>query len=113
MKYIITESKLNNAIESYIVRTFPQVYKVELREKKVMLGSTKGNPVKNVTVIHIVIDNTEKMGMVELSELKNNIIDNVNSMFSLGWPKYDGDWDFVFDVLVIIPYNNYYNNNIE
>jgi hypothetical protein len=106
MKYIITESKLNNFIERFIRESFPIVYDVSFREKKVALGSTEGVPTMVQTEINIILNNSEnKLNHYELLEMSRGIRDKVSLAFNLDYTKYGSKWDFHVSQIANVPLN--------
>lgn len=107
MKYIITENKINESIETYILRTFPEVMKVHFTKKKVLLGSSAAQPIIEQMVIHVTINNLDgKMKLNDLKDLSKYIWTNLNDMFSLGMDMYASEWDFEFHIATIVTIKN-------
>ena len=101
MKLLITESKSQNLIRAYTLKMFPDVKDVKFTTKRKVLGSTEGSPVKEETVIMIIIDNTKdgfkkKYNDWEIKAVKNKIFQDLNETFSLEVDKYGSDWGFEF-----------------
>jgi len=98
MKYIITESKLNKTIESFIRKTYPEVVSVSFNKKTVWLASE--DRANSVTLISIIVDPHKILeGNISGSfqgydrDIRRNIWNTLNSFFSLGFDKYGSDWD--------------------
>jgi len=100
MRYLITESKLNNAIESFIRKSFPEVVSVTFGKSNIMLGSDENNRIIERTLIKIILDpngvlngNTEESFKSVDRRRAREIRDMVDSFFSLDISKYGSDWD--------------------
>ncbi len=98
MKYLITESKLNNTIESFIRKNYPAVVSVSFDKKKVFLASEDRS--HDVTLISVIIDPYKILGgniktgfKGYNSDMRRDIWNTLNSFFSLGFDKYGSDWD--------------------
>ena len=98
MKFIITESKLNNTIESFIRKTYPEVVSVSFNQKNV-LSAGQGYRVRSVTLISIIVDPHKILdGNISGSfqgydrDIRRNIRNDLK-IFSLGLDKYGSDWD--------------------
>lgn len=98
MKYLITESQINNVIERFLYKKFPEVVNVNFKKKKVMLASTKET--KEVNVIAILIDpynlltSNDFTNIVQysLSDIKKEISDSLEKYFKIDWRQYGSDW---------------------
>jgi len=102
MRYIITENRINNLIEKYILTTYPEVYKVDFEIIKVYLGSD--NKLIDATRIKIIIDNSDNSkNYLVLGALRKQIIENVDNVFGLNWKKYGSGWDFEVNQLCVRP----------
>ena len=103
MKYLITESKFNNTIKTYILKEFNIVHDVYFTTKTVVLGSSEGYPVINRNIINVIIDNSKnEMGYRDLKNIANDIIDSVDSFFNLNFYTYGSEWEFVFGQLAVV-----------
>lgn len=107
MKYLIDENKLTETIESYILKTYPEVAKVYFTKHGVYLGSGEfeNNEDRSIsrTTINIVLDNMDgKYKTHQLREMSKPIRRTVDSMFGLGVEEYGSKWDFHFRQLGII-----------
>ena len=99
MKYLITESKLNKTIESFIRKNYPEVVSVSFDKKPVWLASE--NRAHDVTIIYVIVDPHKILegnisgGFKKYydSDMRRDIWNTVNSFFSLGFDKYGSDWD--------------------
>ena len=98
MKYIITESKLNNTIESFIRKTYPEVVSVSFNQKNV-LSAGQGYRVRSVTLISIIVDphkildgNISGSFRGYDSDIRRNIRNDLK-IFGLELDKYGSDWD--------------------
>lgn len=103
MKYIITESRLNDTIKKFITENFSVVYDVFFSKHNVVLGSTKGEPTIEETRINIIINNSEnKLNIRELEIISQEIRKSVERYFSLDYTKYGSGWDFNIKQLAIV-----------
>ena len=107
MKYIITENKLTETIESYILKNYPEVEKVYFTETKVFLASgdfdNYDDRTISRTIINIVLNNSVGLYKThQLREISKPIRRNVDSMFGLEVEEYGSNWDFKFKQLGII-----------
>ena len=94
MKYIITESRINNLLEKYILERFPMVKNVSFTTKKVQLAgepNSRGEKIIDRNIINLSWD----WGEMEWSPNKTtkSIIVDVNRMFGLNIGEYGSDWD--------------------
>ena len=95
MKYLLTESKINDLIKRFALKSFPEVSDVFFTTKSIMLGSTKGRPVIEQTIINVVINNSNnEITKQQLSKLEQSIVNSINEMFSLEHSNYGSGWDF-------------------
>jgi len=102
MKYLITENRINNLIEQYILSTYPEVFKVYFEIIQVYLGSN--NKLIDTTKINIIIDNSNNSkNYLVLGALRKQIIENVDNVFGLNWKKYGSGWDFEVNQLCVRP----------
>jgi hypothetical protein len=96
MKYIITESKINNMIKDYILKN-QDVIDVDFETKRVHLGSgpnEKGETSveKKVIVIYINnIKNTKNYG--ELKSIKLDVANSLENLFGIDFRTYGSEWD--------------------
>ena len=107
MKYLITENKLTETIETYILKNYPEVAKVYFTKKGVYLSSgyfeNEEDRTISCTTINVVLDNMEgKYKPHQLREMSKPIRRNVESMFGLATEEYGSKWDFHFRQLGII-----------
>ena len=105
MKFLLTESKLKGAIESFIRKTYPEVINVIFETKSVMLGSTDGQPIIRRTTIKVIGDPSDVLSGKPKSEyrlvleFKRSIKENVNNVFGLNIYEYGSEWDIEVFVL--------------
>jgi hypothetical protein len=94
MKYIITESRINNLLEKYILERYPMVKNVFFTTKLVQLAgepNSRGEKIINRNTINIdFIDGKMTHSPTWTSKY---IINDINLMFSLGVGEYGSDWD--------------------
>lgn len=102
MKYLITESKINDLIKKFILEEFPNVYSVKFYPTSVTLGSSEGFPSIVRTEIVVVIDNIDdRLNRSQLWDLRHKIQDSVDKVFGLNTEKYGSEWGFKFFQLSI------------
>jgi hypothetical protein len=97
MKYLITESRINNLIEKYILERFPMVNGVSFTKKKVQLAgepNSRGENIIDRNVINLTWD-WEEMEWSPNKTIKS-ITNDVNDMFELNIGKYGSDWDITY-----------------
>jgi hypothetical protein len=108
MKYLITESKIESTIESFLKSSFDEVVDVKFNKVSRNLAYDEGKRIE-VNIIEILIDpegilkgnfNPKKEHYVG-EDLKIEIWQTINSMFSLNMEKYGSDWDIEFLILSI------------
>ena len=99
MKYLITESRINQTIKQYIESNYDYVVSVSFNKKNV-LSAGQGYRVRSVTLISIIVDPHKILeGNISGSfqgydrDIRRNIWNTLNSFFSLGFDKYGSDWD--------------------
>jgi hypothetical protein len=102
MKYIITESKMNNVIKDFLLRN-PDIIKVEFATKVVGLGSgpnEKGETSVTQKQILVYIDNIEgNKNYGHLREIKIYVRDILKNLFNLDFETYGSEWDLnMFEV---------------
>jgi hypothetical protein len=96
MKYIITESKINNMIKDYILKN-QDVIDVDFETKRVHLGSgpnEKGETSVEQKVIVIYINNiknTKNYG--ELKSIKLDVANSLENLFGIDFRTYGSEWD--------------------
>ena len=97
MKYIITESRINNLIESFILERYPMVKRVRFSTmaKGYIWGygndkvTSEENPIrKNVITVEFIIGKLTQSPVTTLKKIRNDI----NPMFGLDIGKRDSDW---------------------
>jgi hypothetical protein len=98
MKYLITESKLNKTIESFIRKNYPEVVSVSFDKKPTWLaGEDRGH---DVTIIYVIVDphkilegNINGAFKQYDNDIRRDIWKTLNSFFNLEFDKYGSDWD--------------------
>jgi hypothetical protein len=93
--------KLSPLIKKVILSSFPDVMEVDFEEVLSYLGSSPELPEEERTVkkiLIIVTINNLKKGYTwyQLSNLKSQIIEKVESYFNLDWREYGSKWGFEF-----------------
>jgi hypothetical protein len=107
MKYLITESKIESTIESFLKSSFDEV--VDVKFNKVSRNLAYEGKRIEVSIIEILIDPegilkgnfNPKKGQFVGDDLKIEIWQTINSMFSLNMEKYASEWDIEFLILSI------------
>jgi hypothetical protein len=93
MKYIITESRINNLLEKYILERYPMVDDVFFTTKSIRLAGEPNERGENNIIRNIITINFIDGKMTySPSYTVRQIINDVNSMFSLGIKEYGSDW---------------------
>ena len=108
MKYLITESKIESTIESFLKSSFDEVVGVKFNKVDRILAYDDGKRIE-VNIIEILIDPegilkgnfNPKKGYYVGEDLKIEIWQTINSMFSLNMEKYGSKWDIEFLILSI------------
>lgn len=100
MKYIITESRLENMVKDYILSNYDNIADVEFDVKRVHLGSgpnEKGETEVDQKVIMVTLDNVKnKKTPGELRESTRKIARVLESVFGIDFRIYGGEWDLRF-----------------
>ena len=98
MKHIITESRLNQAIKQYIESYYDYVVSVSFYDVSVWLANEDRS--KSRTIIRVIVDPYKILdGNISGSfksydkDIRRDIWNNLNKLFSLGFDKYGSDWD--------------------
>jgi hypothetical protein len=93
MKYIITESRINNLLEKYILERYPMVRDVFFTTKLIRLATEPNERGEN-DIIRNVININFKNGEMQNSPTltSKEIINDINSMFGLEIGQYGSDW---------------------
>ena len=98
MKYLITESRLNQTIKQYIESNYDYVVSVSFNKKNV-LSAGQGYRVRSVTLISVIVDPYKILeGNISGSfqgydrDIRRNIRNDLK-IFGLGLDKYGSDWD--------------------
>ena len=98
MKYLITESRLNQAIKKYIESNYDYVVSVSFNQKNV-LSAGQGYRVRSVTLISIIVDPHKILdGNISGSfrgydrDIRRNILNDLK-IFGLEIGEYGSDWD--------------------
>jgi hypothetical protein len=93
MKYIITESRINNLLEKYILERYPMVRDVFFTTKLTRLAGEPNERGENDIIRNVININFKDGKMTHSSSYTGRQIRNdVNSMFSLDIDKYGSDW---------------------
>jgi hypothetical protein len=93
MKYIITENRINNLLEKYILERYPMVRDVFFTTKLIRLASEPNERGENDIIRNIININFIDGKMTHSPSYTGRQIRNdVNSMFSLDIDKYGSDW---------------------
>ena len=93
MKYIITESRINNLLEKYILERYPMVRDVFFTTKSIRLASEPNERGENDIIRNIININFKDSEMTHSPTWTSKHIRNdINSMFGLEIDKYGSDW---------------------
>ena len=93
MKVIITESKINNLLEKYILNSYPMVSDVFFTTKDVRLAGAPNEKGENNIVRNIININFKDDEMTHSPNWTSKHIRNdINSMFGLGIEEYGSYW---------------------
>lgn len=94
MKYIITESRINNLLEKYILERYPMVRDVFFTTKLIRLAGEPNERGENDITRNIININFIDGKMTHSpSYVGRQIRNDVNSMFGFDIDKYGSDWD--------------------
>ena len=100
MKYIITESKMENMIKEYILNDDNDVVDVEFGTQRIMLGSgpnEKGERIVTQKIIMVTFDNVKhKKTSGELWESARKISRTLESLFGVNFRHYGSEWALKF-----------------
>ena len=93
MKYIITESRINNLLEKFILDRYPVVDDVFFTTKSIRLAGDPNERGEN-NIIRNIININFKNGEMTNSPTRTSkdIRNEINSMFGLDIDKYGSDW---------------------
>ena len=100
MKYLITEDKMQGAIEQFLKKWFPEVVTVSFRTKSGMLGSRNNEIIQRkvievTTDPHNIISGGKSTNYKNIFELKKSIMDGLDAMFGLDLIIYGSKWEVV------------------
>ena len=106
MKFLITESKLDNLIKNYLISSY-DLYDVKFETKTVHLGSgpnDKGETTINQKAIIIYINNVNgDISYYNLRRLREEIRSNLENAFNIDFKSYGSEWDVIFYQIVSEP----------
>jgi hypothetical protein len=103
MKYLLTESRLNDSIETYLKENFDNVVDVKFVKKNVFLAS-EDRKIES-TEIQILIDPMKvlkgnfQMVRADVSEFRRRVWNDLNYTFGLKIEEYGSPWDIKFFVI--------------
>ena len=93
MKYIITENRINNLLEKFILERYPMVRDVFFTTKLIRLAGEPNEKGENDIVRNIVnIDFIDGKMTHSPSYVGRQIRNDINSMFGFDIDKYGSDW---------------------
>ena len=93
MKYIITESRINNLVEKFILEGYPMVRNVFFTTKLIRLAGEPNERGKNDINRNVININFIDGKMTHSpSYIGRQIRNDVNSMFGFDIDKYGSDW---------------------
>ena len=100
MKYIITESKMENMIKEYILNDDNNVVDVDFGTQRVGLGSgpnEKGERIVTQKIIMVTFDNVKnKKTSGELRESTRKIAKTLEGLFGIDFRSYGSEWALKF-----------------
>ena len=101
-------NKVLPLIEQLILRSFPEVYDVSFKVKKVYLGSSPELPEEersiDVTVIIVTFNNLKgEYSLSYLWDKRSEVIYKVSSYFNINHTRYGAKWDFDFYEVKKVP----------
>ena len=93
MKYIITENRINNLLEKYILERYPMVRDVFFTTKLIRLAGEPNERGENDIIRNVININFIDGKMTHSpSYMGRQIRNDVNSMFGFDIDKYGSDW---------------------
>jgi hypothetical protein len=93
MKYIITENRINNLLEKFILERYPMVRDVFFTTKLIRLAGEPNERGENDIIRNIININFMDGKMTHSPSYTGRQIRNdVNSMFGFDIDKYGSDW---------------------
>jgi hypothetical protein len=93
MKYIITENRINNLLEKYILERYPMVRDVFFTTKLIRLASEPNERGENDIIRNVININFIDGKMTHSPSYTGRQIRNdINSMFGFDIDKYGSDW---------------------
>ena len=93
MKYIITENRINNLLEKFILERYPMVRDVFFTTKLIRLAGEPNERGENDIIRNIININFMDGKMTHSPSYTGRRIRNdINSMFNLDIDKYGSDW---------------------
>lgn len=100
MKYLITEERMEGAIDEFLKRSFPEVIVVSFKTKSVMLGSRDNEIIQRKVIQvtmdpHNIITGGKAVNYTNILNLKKSIRDGLDAMFGLGLNEYGSKWGVV------------------
>jgi len=103
MKYTITESKIKDTITNYIMESFPMVGDVKYLKQTVILGSSKGTPKMEQTIIRVIFDNqNNEYERSDLVKISKEMISKVDGLFGLDSKSYGSGWSWDFRQIALV-----------
>jgi hypothetical protein len=93
MKYIITENRINNLLEKFILERYPMVRDVFFTTKLIRLAGEPNERGENDIIRNIININFMDGKMTHSpSYVGRQIRNDINSMFGFDIDKYGSDW---------------------
>lgn len=100
---MITESKIKDTITNYIMGSFPMVGEVKYLKQTVMLGSSKGTPVIDQTIIRVIFDNqNNEYQRSDLVKISKEMVSKVDGLFGLDSKSYGSEWSWDFRQIALV-----------
>lgn len=100
MKYIITESRINNLLEKYILDRYPMVDDVFFTTKSIRLAGESNEKGENNIIRNIININFKDGKMTNSPTMTSKDIRNdINLMFGVRIGEYGSDWGIEFKMV--------------
>jgi hypothetical protein len=100
MKYIITESRINNLLEKYILERYPMVRDVFFTTKLIRLAGESNERGENDIIRNIININFKDGGFTAIPGYRvRQIMNDINLMFGIGIGEYGSDWGIEWKII--------------
>lgn len=97
MKILITENKLYNTLEKYILEGYPEVKNITFTKRNVGLLDGESDMItiqKNIIVLGFISGQMQHSPTWNLRHVRQD----VNRMFGIGVGEYGSDWDIDYKI---------------